>query len=385
MREASTELVSWPAIVDAVSGVVDLAATARATKALVRPRKVRTAEDLLRLALMYGAGGLSLRGVAAEATVLRIAELSDVAVLNRLRNCDEWLGLILSRLLAERAGIAVEEATGLRLALVDGTTVSAPGSEGSEWRLHARYEPAAGRFTDLTLTDAKTAERLSRVTIAAGDVMVSDRGYARVRDFADVRAAGGDFLTRIGWRAVQLFDADGRRFDPLAGLPPADSDVIEHAVLIGRNAIPARLVIARIPTERAQRQQARITRKASKKGHKTDPRTRIAAGYLMLLTSLSAERCPPRRVAALYRLRWQVELAFKRLKSLGGFSGLPASDPALARTWLLAQLIVAVLSEDLVKQVLDFPPLSRSQRLRRRRRPDRSRRPCLNHRPSRTA
>jgi hypothetical protein len=279
-----------------------------------------------------------------------------VAVLNRLRNCDEWLGLILSRLLAERAGIALEEATGLRLALVDGTTVSAPGSAGSEWRLHARYEPAAGRFTDLTLTDAKTAERLSRVTIAAGDVMVSDRGYARVRDFADVRAAGGDFLTRIGWRAVQLFDAGGRRFDPLAGLPAADRDVIEHAVLIGRDAIPARLVIARIPTERARRQQARITRKASKKGHKTDPRTRIAAGYLMLLTSVSAERCPPQRIAALYRLRWQVELAFKRLKSLGGFSALPASDPALARTWLLAQLIVAVLSEDLVKQVLDSPP-----------------------------
>jgi hypothetical protein len=134
MQQASLSMISWPAIVEAVSAVVDLPATARATEAFVRPRKVRSAADLLRLALMYGTGKLSLRGVATEATALDVASLSDVAVLKRLRNCGDWLALILDHLLAARAGVT-QAAAVPRLALVDGSTVSGPGSDGSDWRL----------------------------------------------------------------------------------------------------------------------------------------------------------------------------------------------------------------------------------------------------------
>lgn len=322
---------------------------------MLRRRKVRSAEDLLRLALLYGVGKLSLRCVAAEASALELASLSDVAVLNRLRHSGDWLALILDHLLAGQAGVAAVAGI-TRLALVDGSTVSAPGSTGSDWRLHARYEPAAGRFTSLTLTDASTAEGLSCVAVSAGDVVVADRGYARVRNFAHLQASGGDFITRIGWRSVKLFDRQGAPFNPLAGLPAAGQEVVEHDVRIGGGAIAARLVIQRIPPEQVQRQHIRLSRKASRKGEKTDPRTRLAAGFLMVLTSLPAALYPASQIAALYRLRWQIELAFKRLKSLGGFGDLPASDPELARTWLLAQLIVAVMVETLATQGLDSPP-----------------------------
>jgi hypothetical protein len=346
---------SWLGILEAVSAVVDVAATARATKAFLRPHGVRCAEDLLRLALMYGAGKLSLRGVAAEATELDVAAISNVAVLKRLRHCGDWLAVILDHLLAARAGVASKGAVP-RLALVDGSTVTVPGGKGSDWRLHARYEPAVGRFTDLVLTDASTAEALSCVAVSPGDVIVADRGYARVRNFAHVRATGGDFITRIGWRSAKLFDAQGQPFNPLAALPPVGIEVVEHVVCIGATGTPARLVIQRIPAEKVQQQRERLRHKASKKSQQTDPRTLLAAGYLMLLTSLPAVSCPSERVAALYRLRWQIELAFKRLKSIGGFGALPTKDPDLARPWLLAQLIIAVLSEDLVQQVLDSPP-----------------------------
>lgn len=355
MRDVSGFVGSWSEIVGSISRRVDLAATARATKAFLRPRKVRSAEDLLRLALMYGVGKLSLRGVAAEANELEIASLSDVAVLNRLRGSGDWLALILDHLLAGGAGVAAGPAVP-RLALVDGSTVSSPGSRGSDWRLHARYEPAAGRFTSLTLTDASTAERLNHVAVIPGDVIMTDRGYARVRDFAHLHASGGDFITRIGWRSVRLFDRQGAAFDPLAGLPAAADEVVEHEVRIGGGAIAARLVIQRIPAEQVLRQHVRLRRRANRKGQKLDPRTRLAAAYVMLLTSLPAALYPAAQIAALYRLRWQIELAFKRLKSLGGFGDLPASDPALARSWLLAQLIVAVMVEALAQQGLDSPP-----------------------------
>ena len=62
-----------------------------------------------------------------------------------------------------------------------------------------------------------------------------------------------------------------------------------------------------------------------------------------------------------FRLRWQIELAFKRLKSLLGFDRLPAKGEALARGWLLAHLILALLTEDKFGDVLGFPPSARRQ------------------------
>jgi hypothetical protein len=62
MQPASSSLeAQWLDLVAAVSAAIDLDATARTSGALVRRREIRSAEALLRLALAYGPGGLSLR------------------------------------------------------------------------------------------------------------------------------------------------------------------------------------------------------------------------------------------------------------------------------------------------------------------------------------
>ncbi len=217
MQQASPRLEHWPSVVDHISSLIDLDASARTHKALLRRRGVRSAADLLHLALLYGPGGLSLRGVASFATAAGIADLCDVSLLDRLRNAGDFLADVLDRLLADRRVEAPAEGR-LRLTLVDGSTVSVPGSKGSDWRLHARYEPARGCFTDLEITEASTAETLRCVAVRPGDVLVADRGYARVRNFAHARAHQADFITRIGWRSVKLFDASGAGFDLIAAL-----------------------------------------------------------------------------------------------------------------------------------------------------------------------
>jgi Transposase DDE domain len=357
MQPASPRLEQWPSIIGHVSSLMDLDASARNHGALERRRGVRNAADLLHLCLLYGPGNLSLRAVAGHATEAGIADLCDVSLLDRLRNAGAFLADVLDHALADRRGEPACEGR-VGLTLVDGSTVSRPGSAGSDWRLHARYETATGRFTDLVITEARTAEALCHVMVRAGDVVVQDRGYARVGNFVHARAQGADFLTRIGWRSVRLFDPAGEGFDLLAALPDGDETVAEHQVRIGhaRDGIPARLIIARKPPEAIERQHARLHRKASRSGQKTDPRTLRTAGFMMLLTSLPAERASAAEVVRLYRMRWQVELAFKRLKSLGGFAALRARDPRLARSWLLAHLIAAVLIEASLDEALDSPP-----------------------------
>ena len=93
MQPASSSLdAQWPDLVAVVSAAIDLEATARACGALVRRRAIRSAEMLLRLALAYGPGGLSLRMAAAWAGISGLADLSDTAVMKRLRRAAPWLG-----------------------------------------------------------------------------------------------------------------------------------------------------------------------------------------------------------------------------------------------------------------------------------------------------
>jgi hypothetical protein len=48
-------------------------------------------------------------------------------------------------------------------------------------------------------------------------------------------------------------------------------------------------------------------------------------------------------VLALYRLRWRVELGFKRMKSVIGLYGPPGTDERSARPYILAHLLMLLL------------------------------------------
>src|SRR5215212_7374768 len=371
MQRASSSLeAQWPDLVAAVSTAIDLEATARASGALVRRRAIRSAGMLLRLALAYGPGGLSLRSAAAWAGISGLADLSDTAVMNRLRQAADWLGEIAGALLrgAAAASTALDgPLPGRRLRIADGSMITGPGGK-PKWRLHAVYDPVAGRFTDLGLTDDRGAESFGRTTWQAGDVALGDRCYARPPGLRQLLAGGADFIVRTGWTRLRLLDADGaplaweRLFGDLE-----IGQVAERAVSVdysgkggksrGAAVFPARLVVLRLGPEAAARAaEAQHRRQNRCRSHRPlQPLTLRATGYLMLVTSLPAA-VPASEVLEAYRLRRQVELAFKRLKSLLGLDRLPAKSEPLARSWLLAHLILALLIEDTARTLLDLPP-----------------------------
>lgn len=90
--------------------------------------------------------------------------------------------------------------------------------------------------------------------------------------------------------------------------------------------------------------------------HQPDATNLEAAEHLMLITTLPETEYPPEKLMQLYRKRWQVELAFKRLKSLIRIDRLPAKEPRLAKAWLNAHLIIAILIDTITPQMRDSPP-----------------------------
>jgi hypothetical protein len=341
----------WPSLMAALPGELNLAELARAQGAFRRPRGVRSAEALLRLALVYANTPLSLRGTAAWAAAAGVAELSDVALLYRLQQAESWLGSILAALLGE---VVHASAPGARpVQIVDATSLGWPGHrKGVAWRVHARLDLPAARLSGLVLTTGTGAERLDRFVPAPGAIVLADRCYARHGGLSSVWAQDADLIVRYGLSSSAMRDMAGGRVTLNAvlqrsGLPDRIDLPVE---LPGPNGTwqPARLVLARRPGASAAKSRARIDRKARKRGTVASVKQRRSADWLALLTTLKAEAYPAERVMALYRLRWQIELAFKRLKSQLRLDDLQAKEPRLARACLLAKLILALLAEQMV-------------------------------------
>jgi hypothetical protein len=75
-----------------------------------------------------------------------------------------------------------------------------------------------------------------------------------------------------------------------------------------------------------------------------------------LITSLAPQDFATADILALYRLRWRIELGFKRLKSLIGLTGPPGLDVRSAKPYVLAHLLMILLLEPFVDELDVSPP-----------------------------
>jgi hypothetical protein len=354
----------WPYLLSFLPSASILDSTARQYGAFSRAREIKDAEALLRIALVYSFCNKSLRDTAAWAMMQGLANISDVALLKRLRKTDRWLGRLLAIKLAERAhppGICAHLAR--RIRLVDATCISKPGSTGTDWRLHVGFDLTSFTIDHVDLTDHSGGESLTRFTFSEGDLVIADRGYAHRAGMHAVVRAHADFLVRATWQNIPLQDLSRKPFDLLGALRSLpEGRPAEFAVRIAPfakqhlPALPARLLAVRKTETAATQARAEVLRERSRKGRNLDPSTLEAAGYTFLLTSLPASVLTATDGLELYRFRWQIELAFKRLKSLLALDELPAKGEELGRSILYGKLLAALLVEDLTEKFLDFSP-----------------------------
>lgn len=354
--------LDWAQLGSRFPADLDLDALAKSTGAILRRRKVFSGETLLRLALGYGPCGQSLREAAAWAESEDLVSFSDVALLKRLRSSGAFLEGIVQSLLKERCAPLPDTVADMkrRIVLIDASCISQPGSKSADWRLHARYDLAASQFCGLELTDGRQAEKLERHCLAPGDIIVADRGNARADGLLHVIEANADFVVRSGWHSAKLYQENGERLDLSAQFDRLDvvGDILDIPVLIkARSAmVPSRLIIRKKDPDATRRTVKRVQRKAQQNSVICHAMSERAAGYMMLLTSLSFADLSADDALALYRYRWQIEIAFKRLKSILHMDRLPAKCKELARTWLNAHLVLALILEDITRQTLAFPP-----------------------------
>ena len=244
---------------------------------------------------------MSVDQTAAWAELAGVASLSGPSLHDRLHQSVAFLQEITRRLLV-RPVLEAGLWDGRHLRVADSTSLSEPGSAGTDWRVHAVYDLAGGRFAHLELTDGHGGEALDRGELVAGELRVCDRGFCNGPAFGrylrQSAAVGADFIVRMRWRGLKLWTAAGRAFD-LFGL----------------------LVDIAAPGE-------------------------TASACVQMQVGKAKARVPLR----------VIELAFKRLKSLLHIDRLPTHTQRGGQSWLYAHLILALLCEDLTQDFLESFP-----------------------------
>lgn len=234
-----------------------------------------------------------------------------------------------------------------------------PGGQKTNklWRIHAAFDLPMERFGHFELTDEHGGEQVDRIPVIAGEIRIGDRVYLQPDRIAAVLAAGGDVVVRAGWRNARWLDQQGKPVDLAAELDRA-KDRIDRPIWIGRKKgrpLAMRLIAIRKPDAAVEAARRRVRQQARKTGYTPSRQTLDAASWIIVVTSLRDDSFSTDDVLALYRLRWRIELGFKRLKSLVGLKTPPGIDERSARPWVLAHLLMILLLEPLVDALEDSP------------------------------
>jgi len=319
-------------------------------------------ETLLRLLLLHVSTGLSLRQTVARAQVQGIATLSDVALLKRLRTSGDWLGELSQRMFesSRYIGGKVSAPPGRRLRAIDATTIQQPGSVGTDWRVHYCITLPEMRCDFFELTDASGGESYKRVPVTPGDIILADRGYAHRKGVAHIVREGGDAVVRWNSSAFPLLEAESDNafgmLEALRELPGHEPGEWPVRFEAGAAAFPARVCAVRKSEVAIELAKKKLRSEASRRGKELRDATLEFAEYVIVITTLGAETLDARGVLDLYRARWQIELCFKRFKSLLQLGDLPKRSDASSRAWVQGKLLTVLLIERLIDEAELFSP-----------------------------
>ena len=330
---------------------------AKETSALVRKlRNFKDEECVMRILLLHLANGYSLRETVTRAKISNLTDITDVALLKRLKSSEIWLKELCLCLLRERGVKVAAENNKIQMRLVDGTIVREPGKTGSQWRIHysMKLPDLQCDYFKLTPADGQgNGETLTQFSINKNDCIVGDRGYSHARGIAHIEKNGAFSLVRVNTQTLEIYELSGERFPLLESIAKLEKEfqIGEWNIKVSNDSggyVEGRLCVIRKSSAAAEKAIAHARKSAERKQRIIKPETLEYAKYIIVFTTLPIHEFPVDTVLEWYRLRWQIELVFKRLKSLTHIGHVPKYDDQSSRAWLYGKLFVALLVEKLI-------------------------------------
>lgn len=316
-------------------------------------------DDLLRMILLHVGANLPLRQTVAWIAESGGPKVSPYCLHTRMRAAGPYLSALVGGMTSWRAQCAPELWDGYALHLVDATSFSGRVATGTDARIHAVLRLADLAVVQATALGVEHGETLRRFQWEARQLVIGDRAYCNPPGIAWAVDHGADVLVRLNRSSLPLMNRRGGSFDVLKWVRGLrEGQVAERAVCVAVNGereprtIEGRVIATRLPEDKAEEARARVRKE---QGRDATADTLEMAAYVVLFTTadLDAERC-----LEAYRLRWQIELLFKRWKSICGFDALPNERADTIQSWLAAKLLLGLIVERLAARAdgANVPP-----------------------------
>jgi len=319
--------------------------------AVRRWRGVKNPADLMLLILIHLMNGTSLLETSIIAHTARLGEISDVAFMKRLAQCKDWFVSICQMLVVE----SVENyrqpdwLAGRTVAAVDASDVVEKGRSRRTYRLHYMLDVFKMAGLQCKITAQSVGEALVNFEITPNMLVIADRMYSTVKGMAHCLDAGADFILRMRKNSFKTCDAGGNKIDLLSIFKQLGAEEYADfkAVAVSKDgtSVPVRICAKRKTPEQIE-QVCKKLKLLERKGRISDE-AKMFNEYIVVVTSLG-KNISAGQVLSTYRLRWQVEIYFKRLKSILDFGELPKKRPENSLAWLNGKLMVALLIESII-------------------------------------
>ncbi len=328
----------------------------RKTGAITRLRGFDSIDSVLRVVLMHVGSGWSLRETAVRAKLAGIAEVSDVTLLNRLRQSEHWLQELCQQLWKDNGVDLPPTIAGYPVRVVDGSVIKEPGKTGSQWRLHYSLRLPSLECDEFILTPAHgqgNGDRLGRFHFRKEELILADAGYSKPPGVAAVHQKEARLCVRLNPGTLSLLDDRGHPLGLLNLLrtitQPGQAAEWPARVPCDKEMVAGRVCAIRKSEEAIARAHRQIELKVNRGKGTLSPQRKEYACYVMVFTTLPGTAANTEQVLEGYRLRWQIELVFKRLKSIVQLGHVPKLDDQSSRAWLLGKLFVALLTQKLIQ------------------------------------
>lgn len=317
--------------------------------------KVRDIGVVLRLVLHQAGTSSSLRATAALAAATAVVAISAVSLHQWIKKLGPYLTALLAQMVPTTS-FAPAKWGGFHVIGGDATTVQRPGSKGTTARVHY-----ALRLADLTprhieVTDEHGGETARRFRAENGELWLLDRGYANPPGVSAIRTPGAHIIVRHNRGTLPLYDKGGKRLDVAALLRNTIDRETAHQrrafVHFGDERIAGRICWLRIPEDKVEQARQRARREAE---GVCDDETLYTAEFVVVFTTVLHELTAA-QVLELYRARWQIELEFKRSKSIRELDRLPNFLPETIHSWICAKLLLQLIATRIASPSEAFPP-----------------------------
>jgi hypothetical protein len=325
--------------------------------------KITNASDLLRLILVHAAADLPLRQTVALVAQAGGPTLSPMRLHKKMIRAGSYLHALVTAMVDTPMGLSPEKWAGYKVTTVDATVVNRPGSVSGDARIHCRMQLCDLKYMQIRATGVDEGETFCGFEFEPGELVVADRGYSNARGVAHVLDAGADVLVRLNRGAMPVYwpvtEDPFNLMDELRALPRTGirqrEVVIRQKVGKQTRTIAGRLCMMRISEHDARKARSRAREEY---GSRVTEETLEACSYIVLFTTVPSSRLSAAQCIELYRLRWQIELQFKRWKSICGFDRLPNFREDTIKSWLYAKILAAVLLDKLASLHSEvFPPI----------------------------